>query len=270
MNMAHSCYSNISRGTLEFMSYALSHDREFPPYWTKEGRSSPYLIDVDDRTSQAITDLVEQTWGRRAVGEGRDARGLDHEQLVVTNVVRVENTKLFGEYRKARRDLLRKQIRKGRVSESIAGLGRTRQNVLTTRLLPEFMKEDLYHEINEHYVFHGTTVDRIGALTSFGFNPGQSSDSNMLGSGVYGAENSIKADQYADPAHARSRPGHSLKLILSRMLLGDPLVLNEPSTGQLPPQRDSIIGDGPWMFREFVVKNGNQVYPEYVITYERN
>lgn len=32
---------------------------------------------------------------------------------------------------------------------------------------------------------------------------------------------------------------------------------------------DSVVGDGGWNFREFVVYDRTQVYPEYLITYER-
>jgi len=32
---------------------------------------------------------------------------------------------------------------------------------------------------------------------------------------------------------------------------------------------DSVVGDGKWIFREFVVYAKEQCYPEYVITYDR-
>ncbi|CAL1549085.1 unnamed protein product [Lymnaea stagnalis] len=32
---------------------------------------------------------------------------------------------------------------------------------------------------------------------------------------------------------------------------------------------DSVMGDGRWLFREFVVYESSQCYPEYVITYTR-
>ncbi|XP_013080921.2 uncharacterized protein LOC106066446 [Biomphalaria glabrata] len=263
-------YNSSPRGTVDFLRYALQHDRESPAYWSTNGKFQPFLVDVRDfRTNEAIKSLVQETWDRRLVGEGRDARGLEHNQIVVLGVERIENATLFAAYRKARRDMLRRQIARGCICPDIATLSRReRQNVLTTRLLPGFMKEDLYHEINEHYVFHGTTVDRIGGLVTGGFNVRQSSDDNLFGRGIYTAEKAIKADQYADPTQNRSPPGNRLKLILCRMLLGNPLVLQEQFKNPLPAQYDSIISEG-WMFREFVVKEDDRIYPEYVITYTR-
>lgn len=43
---------------------------------------------------------------------------------------------------------------------------------------------------------------------------------------------------------------------------------SEQFKNPLPAQYDSIISEG-WMFREFVVKEDDRIYPEYVITYTR-
>jgi len=32
---------------------------------------------------------------------------------------------------------------------------------------------------------------------------------------------------------------------------------------------DSVVGDGQWIFREFVIYSQYQAYPEYTITYQR-
>lgn len=78
-------------------------------------------------------------------------------------------------------------------------------------------------------------------------------------------------------------------MILLRMLLGEMFVLNSKEVFQRPPCKtcrhdrcsdrshdqggnwfyDSVVVDGHWNFREFLVYELNMCYPEYVITYKR-
>jgi hypothetical protein len=74
-------------------------------------------------------------------------------------------------------------------------------------------------------------------------------------------------------------------MILARVCLGKICLLQKSmSTLKKPPcsscqlapcehdnrySCDSVVGDGSWIFREFVIYNQFQAYPEYVITYIR-
>ncbi|XP_052279984.1 uncharacterized protein LOC127877783 isoform X3 [Dreissena polymorpha] len=104
----------------------------------------------------------------------------------------------------------------------------------------------------------------------------------MFGQGVYCAESSTKSDQYADPKGMRSLTDR--KMLLVRTCLGEPFVTSSPKSYARPPCKscledkcrcsnnqfyDSIIGDGSWNFREFIVYNMTDVYPEYIVTYDR-
>jgi len=73
------------------------------------------------------------------------------------------------------------------------------------------------------------------------------------------------------------------------MLLGEMFVTSEATSFQRPPCKkckndkccnsshnvggqgffDSVVVDGQWNFREFIVYNSSQCYPEYIITYKR-
>ncbi|CAL1535020.1 unnamed protein product [Lymnaea stagnalis] len=269
-------YGSQRRGTVDYLKYAVQKNELCPPYWTNRGQfwaSQPVLVPVDERTKEAIKALVEETWNRHEVGRGRDAKNLSYSKLVVKNVERVENLQLFKKYATARREMMERQIRKGVVCPAVETICKSREQVATTNLLwgqKAFMKEDLYLEVNEHYLFHGTTVDRIGGLTSIGFNVGQSDSNNMFGRGIYLAEKTNKADQYADQRDARSPHGHRLKLILCRTLLGNVCAREAPERLMAPPGNfDSVIVDGRFMYREFVVYDDSRLYPEYVITYSR-
>jgi len=54
----------------------------------------------------------------------------------------------------------------------------------------------LVGEINERYLFHGTKSNIIDVIEHKGFDF-RISGENMFGSGIYFAESSTKADQYA-------------------------------------------------------------------------
>jgi hypothetical protein len=163
--------------------------------------------------------------------------------------------------------------------------------ILTTELLDKFMKEELYFEINEHYLFHGTR--NYSAICSNGMDPRVSSEGGMFGRGTYLAEKFTKSDQYADSRSNRSQPGQTLTMILARVLLGNVFLCNDQHKSvqnkqsiklSRPPCTtcledicrcanqtlfDSVMGDGKWIFREFVVYEKAPCYPEYLIYYQR-
>ena len=106
----------------------------------------------------------------------------------------------------------------------------------------------------------------------------------MFGAGMYFAERCSKADAYAGPG-AR---GERAKLIVARVVLGTPHVTKVPLNGvRRPPtlsgafdggtrpptaerRCDSVVFDGTGKnYREFVVFDRNQCYPEFVVEYER-
>lgn len=81
-----------------------------------------------------------------------------------------------------------------------------------------------------------------------------------------------------------NRSGGEKKVIMLRMLLGSAWISNKPrSTLTRPPctatscddtdcmhdRHDSVIGYEHWNFREFVVYDPAQCYPEYIISYKR-
>lgn len=87
---------------------------------------------------------------------------------------------------------------------------------------------------------------------------------------------------FADDKSKREKT--DLKILLVRLLIGNPFVSGQCKNYKHPPcstckttdcinaehvNYDSIIVEGTWMFREFVVYESNHCYPEYIITYDR-
>ncbi|XP_059159035.1 poly [ADP-ribose] polymerase tankyrase-like [Physella acuta] len=272
-------------------------EEETPPFWRNInlGLKPKILVDVDRVTKAAIERLVKDTWDPHLVGKGADAGGLTHSNLVVVQVQRIENPRLFTAYNDERKRLLNKLIIMGYTSaRPIENIPKSSGEVATTEYLDEILKKDLFPEINEHYLLHGTKFFRIGSIITQGLDPKYTDSRAMFGKGVYTAEKSTKADQYADEPEKRRPHKWRNKLILSRMLLGNVFLCSEnhktlkdkdgPKLSGPPciecledrcicrstqPRFDSVMGDRSWRFREFVVYNKNQIYPEYVITYKR-
>ncbi|XP_069130990.1 uncharacterized protein [Argopecten irradians] len=240
------------------------------------------IIPVDRTTFGHVKTLVEKSFDPKLVGKGHDAQGLSHSQIVVRKVERIENYSLYEDYSLARRKFFQRKG-KGKIKcpplESLPI--QNKGPIRTTKYINSHLLTDMFKDINEHYFFHGTDEERIKRIAENGLDPRYGGD-GMFGKGIYGAECSTKADQYADSS-ANRRLGGSRKMMMIRLLLGDTYVTSAAENYSLPPCKtcskskcfshgqayDSVVADGKWLFREFVVYDKNQCYPEYIITYDR-
>jgi hypothetical protein len=180
-----------------------------PPYWTKFDNSMSVKdwavhytsldckidVDVDQPTLDAVKHLVADTWDGSFVGLGANAKGLNHCSLKVKKVQRIENVHLFEKYTQERQRLFKKAKFEGEMFH-LESLPTSKGPVLTQQKIDKRLTSDIYPEINEHYFFHGTTDDRIQPILKQGFDT-RLAKNGSFGSGVYTAESSTKADQYA-------------------------------------------------------------------------
>ncbi|CAE7405535.1 Parp11 [Symbiodinium sp. CCMP2592] len=136
---------------------------------------------------------------------------------------------------------------------------------------------DVDDSINEVYLWHGTPV-RTGlaiAQSDFSLNFAGSGAGTMYGKGLYFSESCTKADEYAlnEP---RGHYDGVRGLLLCRVCLGnfhytldrEPSAIDKYVNGKC----DSTIGDrtkAANTYREMVVYDRDQVYPEYLVLYER-
>ncbi|KAK3100147.1 hypothetical protein FSP39_015350, partial [Pinctada imbricata] len=293
------------RGAKEWFKMKYEQDVCIPMYWTsvkagenvrkcqRTGAKDYVLVDIDGATEQMIKDLVMQTWARDKVGDGRDAknlRELNYSSIKVTKIQRVENIHLYKGYAEERQRLFDKASKKGRPLVSVGNTKNSSGEAKTEEILKSQGKNkdflsDTFPEINEHFLFHGTASENVEKVLSQGIDNRLAGDRAMFGGGIYAAESSTKADQYSDHRDSRTKTG--LKMLLVRMSLGDICLCNQGQQfrrapckmcrkdkctckgGQLWDFYDSVLGDGQWIFREFVVYEKRQVYPEYLISYDR-
>lgn len=129
----------------------------------------------------------------------------------------------------------------------------------------------LNHTSNEGYSFHGTFVRSALSITQtdFRIDLAGSNRGTLYGNGIYLAESITKADEYA-----KDEPGgyysNVFAVLVCRVCMGkyyktgdDPKAEDKVKNGEF----DSTVGQR--MFRELVVYDAGQLYPEYVIVYKR-
>lgn len=232
--------------------------------------ASYQAIATQDRPCPKLVDACDKTpGGCKCVRAGGDP-GLP-TGYVVRRVVQVERPAKWERYLKRKTE-----IRKRRAGGKLPKLD---PPVLTEDAVLKHKDklQPLDRDANEVYLWHGTPVRAALAIATDGFDmdlAGRTSRA-MYGKGMYFAESSTKADEYA-----RDEPdgyyNGTFALVLSRVCLGKfyHTTEREPNANSktLSGEFDSTCGDRKASvntFREFVVYSGDQVYPEFVVLYQR-
>lgn len=204
------------RGSRDWFSMMYEEDLCVPSYWTsykggekiktckRKRHRCPYkLVPVDQTTRNLVLKVVEDSWESHNVGKGADAKGLAllmYQNIRVINVERVENLDLYESYVQERQRFFDKARARGRptpVANIPKSTGELKtQTILTTEKSSATFMSDIYPEINEYFVFHGTLADTLDSVLTQGLDCRMSRGTAMFGQGAYGAESSTKADQY--------------------------------------------------------------------------
>jgi hypothetical protein len=167
--------------------------------WTRH-EAVVKLVPVSDKERKAIEDLVQYTWRMDLVGIGKDAAGLDslaYNRIIVTKIERVENPKLFQKYAQDRERLFKKVGRRKRSLQALENTINVRSGEVKTSIyLDKTVFSDIYPDVNEHYLFHGTPVKCVDAIVRQGLDA-RLNKHGSCGKAVYAAESSTKSDCYA-------------------------------------------------------------------------
>mmetsp|Transcript_99063 Transcript_99063/g.275819 ORF Transcript_99063/g.275819 Transcript_99063/m.275819 type:complete len:679 (-) Transcript_99063:129-2165(-) len=146
----------------------------------------------------------------------------------------------------------------------------------TLGVLPNSPVYDLGAASNEAWLFHGTSEKAAELITSGDFlvEKAGSNAGTLFGRGIYMAECCSKADEYSVEGADGLRC-----MLLCRVTLGSILYCDDeaPDVNRLVQECmterfHSVLGDREKVhntFREFIVYNDDQVYPEYVFYYRR-
>ena len=253
-----------------------------PAYWDASdlNDSTPtQQVDVTAEMIDSVRWVMNATAKPQFHGQGRDSHGAAFDTFEPIKIWRIENHQLWRAY-VLRRDAVRASV--GGSPIEVVPTPAT-----ATLRLPSGARVD--KQSNEHLLFHGTKPDAVSTLCNRGFDEHVGSLAGFLGAGCYFAENSSKSDEYVPP-------GAKQYMFLSRVVLGTPFVT--PATAghrglRRPPcvhghfdmpgrtcghdRFNSLVAttkatdlrSSLHHFREFVVYDRSQCYPEYLIEYER-
>ncbi|XP_053404983.1 uncharacterized protein LOC128558794 [Mercenaria mercenaria] len=252
-------------------------------------QSSENIYRPPDTQSVAgnIRNLVEKLWKPAKVGIGRDAKGLYHSSIDITDITLIGNDSVFQLYSKKKKMIEQFAATVGgklNPPETYA----TVTSPIQTAGFGSLVKA-LNCGINEYYLFHGTPIGNLESIERYGFFM-EKYKHLMLGKGIYFTEDPVKADQYTGKGDDVKEP--LCCMILCRVLLGDGVIqrrnvknptmtsdaTSAPCKTCLKPKPDcqcrkstkydSVIFDG-LVFREFVVYETCSCFPEFAILYKR-
>ncbi|ESN90841.1 hypothetical protein HELRODRAFT_194632 [Helobdella robusta] len=241
-------------------------------------------LNKNGRRYKAISEMVLQTWDAKLVGKGADAIGLGHKQISIKHIYLNENLNFYKHYWTAKKGHMEKFQHSDKPYPDLS------VNKPKTCDFGPYLNGLLDKELNEVYLFHGTKEKSVKVILHSGIDSRFSSDKALFGSGAYFAESSTKADQYADDKKARKAAGTPMFMFLSRVLLGSAYVCTSAHNFKKPPCthqtcslldncathpfHDSVIGthkqpDDQLLFKEYVIYEKNNSYPEFLIEYVR-
>eukprot|EP00418_Pyrodinium_bahamense_P069294 CAMPEP_0179092062 /NCGR_PEP_ID=MMETSP0796-20121207/42086_1 /TAXON_ID=73915 /ORGANISM="Pyrodinium bahamense, Strain pbaha01" /LENGTH=492 /DNA_ID=CAMNT_0020789661 /DNA_START=38 /DNA_END=1516 /DNA_ORIENTATION=- len=223
------------------------------------------LAPANEDVRMRVQDLMDETWKGITTRDRGFGKVLHFE---VVQVLQNSNKALWELYRSRQDDLSL------HFAEKIVDVKTVIESWETC------MQEPRKSDVNEFFLFHGTKPTAATAICNDGFNVDLSGSNkgSLYGPGVYCAESSAKADEYAGDDQDGIYKG-LFAMLLCRVSLGNPLVNEEvePDVDDITRQfeagdRHSIIGDREKVrgtFREFILRDPRQVYPAYAIIYRR-
>eukprot|EP00747_Dinoflagellata_sp_TGD_P035433 gnl/TRDRNA2_/TRDRNA2_137866_c2_seq2.p2 gnl/TRDRNA2_/TRDRNA2_137866_c2~~gnl/TRDRNA2_/TRDRNA2_137866_c2_seq2.p2 ORF type:complete len:284 (+),score=33.99 gnl/TRDRNA2_/TRDRNA2_137866_c2_seq2:372-1223(+) len=219
----------------------------------------------------------------------KDRRGFPPRRLVLQSALHIQNPSAYLSYQH-RRHVQFEQLnfktfrcvlgpKTKTFSRELAAIHRGKSYILD-------------HSKNEFHLFHGTSHASAKAISknNFDMRLAGMAAGTRFGKGLYFACNCTKSDEYAKCEHndAGCSCGGVRPLLLCRVLLGRCHYVDcEPAPAPAELERacgvgrssvpestrcDSVFADrekAVGTFKEFVVFNTDQVYPEYVLWYTR-
>ena len=235
-----------------------------PKYWVKLGKfpSPGYTkVPITDRTMlYRFQQLMDYSCRSATLGQGRDQQlRMHYSRLAVQSVYRIQNDRLWVAYT-THRDLGEP------VAERIDPV--THQ---CRELQPWLDTCEFSQRANECYLWHGTKPEIVDILCAEGFDERVCSLGGLFGAGAYFAEHCSKSDQYCTPMPPGDRNG-TFYIFLARVAMGKFYRTNSARQNErrAPHGYDSVLGQVDHnKYREFIVYDGWQCFPEYLIEYRR-
>lgn len=233
------------------------------------------LSPASDAVRMLVQELVNETWSKQTT---RDRQYQKVSRFEVVQVLENSSAEIWSSYQRRRAELSRQPCSS---FEQQYGSVKTAVGLFEQALRVDTVKQDPRQKgCNEFFLFHGTkpaSAQKI-CMSDFRLDLSGSNVGNLYGPGIYFAESSSKADEYATDDHDGLYKG-LYAMLLCRVCLGNPIFSADvhPNASELQGKLDaggfhSIVGDrarAVGTFREFVIRDPRQAYPAFAIIYRR-
>lgn len=150
-----------------------------------------------------------------------------------------------------------------------SGTSISQKTLATSKHVPGCVQE-LDKSVNEHLLFHGTTMENMTQIAKrqFDIRRAGSAHGAFHGKGIYFSDRSSKSHSYACREHSSDVHGGIFSMLLCRVACGTMAGRGAEVPGKpgLPPH--SIHATSPSGGDEIVVFNADQVYPLYMVFYQ--
>jgi len=253
---------------------------ETPPWWKVQPTMGEYkLASVSNEQMALVQKMLGDTW-KSIVTRDRAKCSIAgtggapvSKRLQVLHVQHNCNPKLWSNYHYARSDIAAKMNNSPTYTFATSKVIQDLEN--SSALGP------LDASVNECFLFHGTNPSACESIckSDFMVNLAGSHAGSLYGQGIYFGENSSKSDEYASDDSSGIYSG-LYAMLLCRVTCGRILYTDDvhPNVDELmhrctkTMEYDSVLGDrekARGTYREFIVYQNDQAYPEYVVIYRR-
>lgn len=257
----------------------------YPSSWVslppEDGEDFNCLVDVDEAKIRLFQTLLDSTYSDVTTRDRANHGGGSWEVprgFEMVSALRNENSRMWRKYTIRKAELLEER----RLIEANPQLAaelppyRIYDDVRTTKAWESFEDvDDLNNQVNEWYLFHGTSAEasRLICENDFKFRLAGSATGTLYGKGSYLAESITKADEYS------SAEDGCFTVLLCRALGGRVRYCDEraPNADRITANcvhgpYDCVLGDRLKIsrtYREFVFFDTENLYPEYILKYKR-
>lgn len=244
--------------------------QQSPTYWTAAAREGNIAHEVFPASSEELSWLQKLLDGTYKKVTTRDRKVKMANRFVVVAALRSEHPALWDRYVSRRREVAEQH-------RLLSEFVEPRTVGASVELALRCAADPGQQPVNEAYMLHGTNPSSALAIlgTSFKVDFAGGAAGTMFGPGVYLAEASTKADEYAQDDAEGTYKG-LFAMLVCRAIVGKPFVTQQAgnwASHVTSGAYDCVLGDreaAVGTFREFIFFHESSIYPEYVVLYQRN
>lgn len=248
-----------------------------PLYWradAAEGLVAHEIVPASDAELDWMQEVLDGTHRKISTRDRRGGRIAD--RFVVVHCLRSEHPVLWDKYAARRLEVFERCQRRDKVKHFPNVVPKTSEASVGLAERCNHMKYG--NSVGECFLLHGTNPTSAVAIlgSSFKVSFAGRNAGSMFGHGIYLAESSSKADEYAYDDAGGAYNG-LFAILVCRAVLGRPYVVQQradysKSNAICSMNYDCVVGDrerAVGTFREFVFFNEGSIYPEFAVFYRR-